>query len=117
MPRATNNPASRARRRKIMSRTRGFYGRANNTIRAATRASQRAGQFSYRDRKVRRREFRKLWIIRINAAVRAHGLSYSTFMHLLKEKGVELDRKALAHLAFADIAAFNHVVESVKIAE
>ena len=114
MPRATNNPASRARRKKVLSKTKGFYGRTKNTIRAAHRAADRAGQFSYRDRRVRRREFRKLWIIRINAAVRPHGLSYSTFMHLLKEKGIELDRKALAHLAFSDSAAFDAVVAQVK---
>ncbi|MBZ0265318.1 50S ribosomal protein L20 [bacterium] len=116
MPRATNNPASKARRKKIFKKAKGFYGRSKNTVRAAKRATQRAGQYSYRDRRVRRREFRKLWITRINAACRMHDLSYSVFMHMLKEQNIELDRKALAHLAFEDMEAFGKLVETVKAA-
>jgi len=114
MPRATNNPASKARRKKLFKRTKGFFGRSKNTVRAAKRAADRAGSFSYRDRRVRRREFRQLWIIRINAAARLNGLSYSTFMHLLNEKGIALDRKTLAHLAFNDLPAFNSLAAQVK---
>ena len=114
MPRATNNPASRARRKRLKNKAKGFYGRSNNTVRAVHRAVDRAGQFSFRDRRVRRRDFRKLWIQRINAGVREHGLTYSVFMNLLKEKGIELDRKVLAHLAFSDSAAFAEVVNQVK---
>ncbi|MDP8205180.1 MAG: 50S ribosomal protein L20 [Candidatus Electryonea clarkiae] len=113
MPRATNNPASKARRKKILKSAKGYYGRSKSTIRAAQRAVDRAGQYSYRDRRVRRREFRRLWIIRINAAVRPHGLSYSRFMYLLKEKEIGLDRKTLAYLAFEDIDAFNAIVAEV----
>jgi len=114
MPRATNNPASKQRRKKILDRAKGMRGRTKSTIRAAIRVTDRAGQFSYKHRKVRRREFRALWIQRINAAVRPHGLSYSRFMHLLSEKGIDLDRKALAYLAFNDIDAFNEIVAQVQ---
>ncbi len=114
MPRVTNNPASRARRKKVLKRATGFFGRSKNTIRAAKLAVERAERYSYIHRKQRRREFRKLWITRINAAVRPHGLSYSKFMHLLDEKGIGLDRKTLAHLAFHDIEAFNQVVAQVQ---
>ncbi len=114
MPRATNNPASKKRRKKILKRAKGFFGRSKSTIRQASRATDRAGQYSYAHRRVRRREMRKLWIIRINAAVRTHDLSYSKFMFLLKEKGIGLDRKALAHLAFHDMEAFDAIVAQVK---
>lgn len=114
MPRATNNPASKARRKKLFKRVKGHFGRSKNTVRAAKRAADRAGSFSYRDRKVRRREFRKLWIIRINAAARENGLSYSQLIFLLKTKGIGLDRKALAHLAFSDMEAFNALVSQAK---
>lgn len=114
MPRATNNPASRQRRKKILNRAKGFRGRAKSTIRNAHRMTEKAGQYAYAHRRLNRREMRKLWITRINAAVRPHGLSYSRFMHLLKEKGVDLDRKALAHLAFHDQDAFNEVVAQVQ---
>lgn len=114
MPRATNNPASRKRRKKILNRAKGFFGRSKSTIRAATRATERAGQYSYAHRRVRRREMRKLWIVRINAAVRPHGLSYSKFMHLLSEKNIGLDRKALAHIAFHDADTFAEIVKAVQ---
>lgn len=114
MPRATNNPASKQRRKKILDRAKGFRGRGKSTIRAATRLTEKAGQYAYAHRRLRRRDIRKLWIIRINAAVRPHGLSYSKFMHMIKEKGIDLDRKALAHLAFHDSEAFDKVVAQVQ---
>ena len=114
MPRATNNPASKQRRKKIMKRASGFFGRSKNTVRAATRQTERAGQFSFAHRRQRRREFRKLWITRINAAVRQHGMSYSQFMHLAKEKELGLDRKALADVAFHDPEGFAAIVEQVR---
>ncbi|MBS1262802.1 MAG: 50S ribosomal protein L20 [Calditrichaeota bacterium] len=114
MPRATNNPASRKRRKKVLKRAKGFYGRSKSSIRNAVPKTERAGQFSYTHRRQRRREFRKLWITRINAAAREHGLSYSRFMHLLAEKNIDLDRKALAHLAFHDPDAFAAVVEHAR---
>jgi len=113
MPRATNNPASKQRRKKIFKKAKGFFGRSKNTVRAASRAVDRAGQYAYAHRRMRRREMRKLWIIRINAAVRMHGLSYSKFMHLVSEKGLNLDRKALAHIAFHDAEAFEAIVNKV----
>ncbi|MCB2212791.1 50S ribosomal protein L20 [bacterium] len=114
MPRATNNPASKQRRKRVLKRAKGFFGRGKSTIRAATRLTERAGQYSYAHRRVRRREMRKLWITRINAATRANGMSYSQFMHALKEKNIGLDRKALAHVAFHDPDAFATIVEQVK---
>ncbi len=114
MPRATNNPASKQRRKKVLKKAKGFFGRGKSTIRAATRLTEKAGQYSYAHRRVRRREFRKLWIQRINAAVRENGMTYSVFMHQLKEHNIELDRKALAHVAFHDPEAFAQIVEQVK---
>jgi large subunit ribosomal protein L20 len=114
MPRATNNPASRRRRKKVLGRAKGFFGRGKNTIRAATRLTQRAEQFNYTHRREFRRSIRRLWITRINAAVRPHGLSYSKFMHLAKEKGLQMDRKALAHVAFHDPEAFEAIVKQVQ---
>ncbi|HEB83492.1 MAG TPA: 50S ribosomal protein L20 [Bacteroidetes bacterium] len=114
MPRATNNPTSRRRRKKVLNRAKGFFGRGKNTIRAAKRLTDKAAQYSYIHRRQRRREFRRLWITRINAAVRDHGMSYSVFMHKLDEKGIDLDRKALAHLAFHDPEAFAQVVARVQ---
>ncbi len=114
MPRATNNPASKQRRKRVLKRAKGFFGRGKSTIRAATRLTERAGQYSYAHRRVRRREMRKLWITRINAATRANGMSYSQFMHALKEKNIGLDRKALAHVAYHDPDAFAAIVDQVK---
>lgn len=114
MPRATNNPASKQRRKKILNRAKGFFGRGKSTIRAATRLTERADAYNYAHRRQFRRDIRRLWIIRINAAVRPHGLSYSKFMHLAKEKGLEMDRKALAHVAFHDPDAFEAIVKQVQ---
>ncbi len=114
MPRATNNPASKQRRKKTLDRAKGFRGRGKSTIRAATRLTEKAGQYAYAHRRQRRREIRKLWITRINAAARQHGLSYSVFMNKLKEKGIDLDRKALADIAFHDMEAFGKLVAHVQ---
>ncbi|MCP4549111.1 MAG: 50S ribosomal protein L20 [bacterium] len=114
MSRAMNNVASRARRKKILSRAKGFRGKRKSSIRQGTEAVHRAGQYAYRDRRVRKREFRKLWIIRINAAAHLHGLSYSRFMFGLKALEIEIDRKQLAEMAVTDPAAFGKLATSVQ---
>jgi large subunit ribosomal protein L20 len=111
MPRATNNPASRRRHKRVLKQAKGARGGRSKLIRRARETTLRAGQFAYRDRKVRKRDFRRLWIMRINAAARLHGLSYSRFIAGLKLADVALDRKVLADLAihervdFAGLAA------------
>ncbi len=102
MPRATNNPASKARRKKYLKRAKGFVGGRRKLIRTVMETVDRAMAFSTRDRKVRKREFRKLWIIRINAAVREHGMSYSAFINKLKLANIDLDRKQLSEMAIND---------------
>ena len=114
MPRSVNNVAHKARKKKFLKAAKGYVGGRSKLYRTARQAVEKGWQYAYRDRKAKKREFRKLWIIRINAAVRTHGLSYSNFMFLLKEKGIELDRKALAHLAFNDMEAFDAIVAKVK---
>ncbi len=106
MPRARNPVHSRARRKKILKQAKGYYGARSRSFRVAKQAVIKAGQYAYRDRRQRKRRFRALWIARINAAAREHGLSYSRFIHGLEQSGVELDRKVLAELAVADKAAF-----------
>jgi large subunit ribosomal protein L20 len=110
MPRVKNSKNSRARRKNILALSKGFIGGRNNRLRAAQETIKRAGQFAFRDRKQKKRHARSLWIIRINAAVREHGVSYSRFMNGLKTAGITLDRKALAELAVADPAAFGKLV-------
>jgi large subunit ribosomal protein L20 len=114
MARATNNPASRARRRKVLEDARGYFGAKSKLNRSAQEAVDRANSFAYRDRRQRRRQFRRLWIQRINAAARLHGLSYSRFMNGLKACNVEIDRKILAELAVRDEASFARLAELVK---
>lgn len=114
MPRAKNRVASRAHRKKIISRTAGFYGRKKNCYTISKDAFFRAGVYSYRDRRQKKRDFRTLWIMRINAAVRLHGLKYGAFISGLKLKGIDLDRKSLAHLALHEPEAFKQLVETVK---
>jgi len=111
MPKAQNHAASRKRRQRTLKRTKGYFGNASRLYRYAKQASDRAGQFAYRDRRNKKREFRKLWIVRINAACRQHGMAYSRFMAGLKQAGIELDRKALSELAIHDEAAFKALVE------
>ena len=112
--RSTNNPASRARRKKILKLAAGYRGSRHRLLKTAKQAIDHAGQYAYRDRKVRKREFRKLWIARINAGVRAHGITYSRFMNGLKQANITLDRKVLADIAATDEAAFARIVEQVK---
>ncbi len=114
MPRSVNAVASRARRKKILSFAKGYYGRRKNVWTVAKNAVEKAWTYAYRDRKVKKREFRSLWIQRINAGTRQHGMSYSVFINKLSKAGVELNRKVLADLAMNHPAAFQAIVEKVK---
>ncbi len=114
MPRSTYAVASHKRRRKIVKQAKGYYGRRKNLIRSASEAVDRALSYAYRDRRVKKREFRKLWITRINAAARNEGLSYSKFIAGLKKNEIEIDRKILADLAVRDADAFSKLVEIAK---
>jgi len=113
MPRATNSPASRERRKRTLEKAKGFRGRRSKLFRYAKNAVMKAEYWSYRDRKARKRNFRNLWIARINAAARANGLSYSRFMEGLDAAGITLDRKVLADLVVTDEAAFKSIFDSV----
>ena len=114
MPRATNRPAARARRRKVMKLAKGYFGRRKNVWTVAKNAVEKALQYAYTHRKLKKREYRRLWITRINAAARQHGLSYSKFMKLVADKGILLNRKVLADLAMNEPAAFEAIVKAVK---
>lgn len=114
MPRSTNNPASRERRRKVLKRAKGFVGGRRKMFRTAKETVMRALSYATRDRKVRKRDFRRLWTVRINAACRMHGIKYSEFIAGLKAANVQLDRKSLAELAVRDMDAFKQVVELVS---
>jgi large subunit ribosomal protein L20 len=116
MPRATNSPASRARRKKVLEKAKGFRGRRSKLFRYAKNAVMKAETWAYRDRKTRKRNFRMLWQQRINAAARAHGLTYSRFMEGVKAAGIALDRKILADLAVTDEPAFKAIFEQAKAA-
>lgn len=111
MPRSTNNPASRNRRRKVLKRAKGFYQGRRKLYRTAQETVIRAMAFATRDRKVRKREFRSLWQVRINAACRLSGTTYSRFIAALKKANVELDRKSLAEIAARDIKGFEQIVK------
>src|ERR1700743_3092543 len=106
MARVTRGVTSHARHKKVLEQAKGFRGRRKNTIRTAKAAVDRAGQYAYRDRRVNKRNFRSLWIQRINAAARLEGLTYSRFIHGLELAAIEMDRKVLADVAGADPAAF-----------
>jgi large subunit ribosomal protein L20 len=114
MARVKRGPTVKAKHNKILARAKGYLGRHHSTYRAAREKTEKAGQYAYRDRKVKKREFRSLWIIRINAATRAAGLTYSQFMNGLKKAGIELDRKVLAEMAYAGDANFNSLIETAK---
>jgi large subunit ribosomal protein L20 len=116
MPRATNAVASRRRRKKIIAEAKGFRGRRSKLFRYAKNAVMKARVYAYRDRKNRKRNFRMLWQQRINAAARAHGLTYSRFIEGLKAAGIGLDRKILADLAVTDEAGFKAIFDLVKAA-
>ena len=106
MPRVKRGVTARARHKKVLEQAKGFRGRRKNVFRVAKQAVMKAGQYAYRDRRVKKREFRALWIIRINAAARELGMTYSTLINGLKKSSVEIDRKILADLAVHDSAAF-----------
>lgn len=116
MSRVTNSPASRARRKKVLKLAKGYYGRRKNTYRTARQAVDRAREYATRDRKVRKRNFRRLWIVRINAAARARDpqMTYSRFMQGLHQAGVDCDRKVLADLAMNESEAFDAVFERAR---
>ena len=114
MPRSVNTVASRAKRKRILKQAKGYWGRRKNVWTVAKNAVEKGLVYSYRDRKAKKREFRKLWIQRINAGARAHGMSYSQFMGALSKSGVELNRKVLADLAMNHPDAFEAVVKKVK---
>jgi large subunit ribosomal protein L20 len=116
MARVKRGVTSHAKHKKTLEAAKGFYGRRKNTIRAAKAAVDRSMQYSYRDRKNRKRTFRALWIQRINAAVREHGITYSSFINGMIKAGIEMDRKVLSDLAIHDAAAFAAVVEQAKAA-
>ena len=115
MARVTRGVTSHARHKKVLEQAKGFYGRRKNTIRAAKAAVDRAGQYAYRDRRNKKRNFRALWIQRINAAAREHGMTYSQFIHGLNKAGIEMDRKVLAAAA-AHSAAFKAIADKVSAA-
>jgi large subunit ribosomal protein L20 len=116
MSRVKRGVTAHARHKKVLKRAKGFYGRRKNTIRAAKAAVDKANQYAYRDRKNRKRSFRALWIQRINAASRAHGLTYGRFIDGLGKAGVEVDRKVLADLAVREPAAFQALVAKAQSA-
>jgi len=114
MARVKRGVVARARHKKVLKQAKGYYGARSKVFRVAKQAVIKAGQYSYRDRRQRKRMFRRLWIIRINAAARQFGLSYSRFMDGLNKAGIEVDRKVLADLAVHDIAAFGVLAEKAK---
>ena len=114
MPRVKRGVTARARHNKVLSRAKGYRGARKNVFRVANQAVMKADQYAYRDRRQRKRQFRRLWITRINAASREHGLSYSVFMAGLKHAGIEVDRKVLAEIAVHEKDAFRALAEKVK---
>jgi large subunit ribosomal protein L20 len=114
MARVKRGVTTKARHKRILEQAKGYYGRRKNTIRIAKQAVEKAGQYAYRDRKVKKRSFRALWIQRINAAVRQEGLTYGQFMHGLKLAGVDLDRKVLADIAMHEGDAFKAIIAQAR---
>src|SRR5579862_875662 len=116
MARVKRGVVAHARHKKVLEQAKGFHGRRKNTIRTAKAAVDKAGQYAYRDRKVRKRSFRALWIQRINAAARIEGMTYSRFIHGLEQAGIDIDRKVLADIAGQDPAAFKAIADKVRAA-
>lgn len=114
MPRSVNSVASRARRKKIFKAAKGYFGARSKVYTVAKNAVEKAYLYAYRDRRNKKRAFRRLWIARINAASRMHGMSYSKFIHALKNKNIDLNRKVLADLAMNHPESFKAVIDSVK---
>jgi large subunit ribosomal protein L20 len=116
MARVKRGTTSHAKHKKVLEQSKGFRGRTSTTVRAARERLEKSLQYAYRDRRVKKREFRGLWIQRINAAVREHGLTYSRFIDGLKKAGIEMDRKVLAAIAYDDAASFAEIVRKVQAA-
>jgi large subunit ribosomal protein L20 len=114
MPRSVNHVASRTRRKEVMKQAKGYFGRRKNVWTVAKNAVEKGMQYAYRDRKAKKREFRALWIQRINAGVREYDLSYSQFMGMLKKANIEINRKTLADLAMNHPDAFKAIIDKVK---
>jgi|TARA_B100001059_G_scaffold11482_1_gene9288 large subunit ribosomal protein L20 len=114
MPRSVNSVASRARRKKILKQAKGYFGRRKNVWTIAKNAVEKAMSYAYRDRKNNKRNFRSLWISRINAAARLNGMSYSQFMYKIKSNKIDLNRKVLADLAMNNPDAFNAIIKKIK---
>ncbi len=114
MARVKRGTTTHARHKRILDQAKGYYGRRKNTIRIAKQAVEKAGQYAYRDRKVKKRSFRAIWIQRINAAVREQGLTYGVFMHGVKLAGIEIDRKIMADLAMHEPEAFKAIIAQVQ---
>jgi large subunit ribosomal protein L20 len=114
MPRATNSVARKRRKKKVLKEAKGYFGRKHSSYRLANEQVMRSGRYAYRDRRNKKREFRRLWIIRINAAARREGMTYSQFMHGLTEAGVEVNRKMLADIAVHDPEAFRRFAELAR---
>jgi large subunit ribosomal protein L20 len=114
MPRVKRGVTARARHKKVLELAKGYRGRRKNVYRIAKQAVMKAGQYAYRDRRNRKRVFRRLWIARINAAARSHGVTYSRFIAGIKKAAIEIDRKVLADMAVNDPAAFGTIVDKVK---
>ena len=116
MSRVTSGPSTAARHKKVIKKAKGYYGRRKNTFRVANQAVEKAGQYAYRDRRAKKRNFRSLWIQRINAGAREHGLTYSVFMNGLAKAGIEVDRKVLSDLAIREPEAFKSLVDQARAA-
>lgn len=114
MPRASRSVAAKARHKKVLKAAKGYYGARSRVYRVAKQAVIKAGQYAYRDRRQKKRVFRSLWVVRINAAARDCGLSYSRFMYGLKQSGIEIDRKVLADIAVHDKPGFAAIAEQAK---
>jgi large subunit ribosomal protein L20 len=114
MSRVKRGVTTHARHRKVIKAAKGYYGRRKNTFRIANQAVEKAGQYAYRDRKTRKRNFRALWIQRINAAAREHGMTYGRFIHGLAQAGIEVDRKVLADIAVREPDAFESLVNKAR---
>jgi large subunit ribosomal protein L20 len=114
MARVKRGTTTHARHKKVLKQSKGFVGRSSTNYRIAIERLEKSLQYAYRDRRVKKREFRALWIQRINAAVREHGITYSRFIHALQATGIEMDRKVLAAIAYDDPASFSEIVRAVQ---
>jgi large subunit ribosomal protein L20 len=116
MSRVTSGPATAKRHKKVIKAAKGYYGRRKNTFRAAVQAVEKAGQYAYRDRRAKKRNFRALWIQRINAGAREHGMTYGRFIDGLNKAGIEVDRKVLSDIAIREPEAFKALVDQARAA-